>query len=291
MDYRVESELATMADGGRILLCRRHPRGPAVAVKCVRADDATLAEARLHRGLPRHPHLLAMRDVFIVDGMLHMVLDYCPKGDLFAELERQKRFERHTALVYLAQIAAAVQHVHRHGIAHRDLSLENVLLDDDGVAKLCDFGLAVEIATSPEDECDGGGGPVGKPNCMAPEVYAGDVCDPRKADVWSLGMMLFMMITGVPLVHIPSRQDKRFCMLEAYGAHSLVNLWNMEALFTESLLELVELMLEVDPRRRLSIDEVLHAVQIELQGLSDPPPRGAASPPKWEQWMRKLLFV
>ncbi|RHY01830.1 hypothetical protein DYB25_010771 [Aphanomyces astaci] len=257
MQYEVETELATVVQGS-VLLCRDRAAHALVVVKRVVATRDSMAEARLHLRLPRHRHVLRMRRSFHVDNMLHMVLDYCPNGDLFAELRRHTRLPSSTALQYMTQIASAVLHLHTQRVAHRDLTLENILLDANGACQVCDFGLAVVLPVTCNE-------PVGKVPYMAPEVYAGDDYDPCKADVWALGVMLFMLVTGVPPIQRPCRTDKRFVMLEAYGVHSLVNLWHMDALFSESMMELIEMMLEVDPIQRLSMKEVTTALRIELK--------------------------
>ncbi|CAK5156855.1 unnamed protein product [Aphanomyces euteiches] len=275
MKYRVERELAT-AQQGSILLGRDAELDRAVVIKSVAATDGAAAEVQIHASLPPHPHVLRLTDHFDHDNTIHMVFDYCPNGDLYAELKRRSRFRMDQALAYMAQITSAVLHIHSQGIAHRDLSLENVLLDASSNCQLCDFGLAVPVSSCSADD-----GPVGKMKYMAPEVFAEEAYDPCKADVWSLGIMLFMMVSGVLLVEQPSGKDKRYRMLEAYGVHSLVNLWHLEAFFSESLLELLELMLEIDPVRRLSTKEVLHALLTELNNLY---------PTSKRPWLRGVLL-
>ena len=100
--------------------------------------------------------------------------------------------------------------MHKNGYAHRDLSPENVLIDSQGNCKICDFGLvaASEVPTT---------GTVGKLFYMAPEVYAADRRSyvPKMADMWSLGALLFVMSTGIPLVDKPSVEDSKFQFFDA----------------------------------------------------------------------------
>ncbi|RHY24342.1 hypothetical protein DYB32_008890 [Aphanomyces invadans] len=257
MQYQVETDLAPALHGS-ILLCRDEATDSLVAIKRVVATADAFAEARVHLRLAQHRHVLPMRRSFHIDGNLHMVFDYCPNGDLYTELKRHTRLPVSRALDYMAQVASAVQHMHMQGVAHRDLTLENVLLDAKWSCRVCDFGLAVMLPVACNDR-------VGKVQYMAPEVYACESYDPCKADVWSVGIMLFMLITGVPPVNLPCVTDKRFAMLEAYGVHSLVNLWHMESLFSESVMELIETMLEVDPTQRLSMKEAAIALRAELK--------------------------
>ncbi|ETW07314.1 serine/threonine protein kinase [Aphanomyces invadans] len=272
--YTVVAHIATAANGG-IWLCR-NAKGRQSAVKRCEVgqsftssagttgdDDIELSrtidmERTINLTLQkhRHRHILEMEDYFEVDGFHHLVFEYCPNGDLLSCMKALPagRFPQAQAIHYMRQIVSAVHHMHTHGIAHRDLSLENVLLDNDRACKVCDFGLAVAVPSVHDDA-------VGKLNYMAPEVYAEMEYDPRAADVWSLGMMLFIMITGVPLVHVPDEAaDKRFGMLTQFGVLALVNRWKLEGLFSEPVLELIERMLELDPARRIQVVGVKKAL-------------------------------
>ncbi|RHY83332.1 hypothetical protein DYB37_012153 [Aphanomyces astaci] len=271
--YRVEGPIATSASGGGVWLCRNAKGRQSAIKRCGHSltssvgtdDDLDVGgqsqhdiERRVNVTLKRHRHrhILQMEDYFEVDGFHHLVFEYCPNGDLLSHMKTlpHGRFPQAQAVRYMRQVVSAVDHLHTHGIAHRDLSLENVLLDNNRDCKVCDFGLAVAVPSVHDDA-------VGKLNYMAPEVYAEAEYDPRVADVWSLGMMLFIMITGVPLVNVPDEaSDKRFFMLTHFGVLALVNRWKLEGLFSEPVLELIERMLDLDPTRRIDVRGVKKAL-------------------------------
>ncbi|DAZ96256.1 TPA: hypothetical protein N0F65_012559 [Lagenidium giganteum] len=112
------------------------------------------------------------------------------QGDVLQRVQASPtgRLDETTTLQCFRQLARAVRFLHQHGIAHRDFFLDNVLLQDKSVCKLCDFGLSVSANRVCSDI-------VGKAYYMAPEVVAESTYDPTAADMWSLGIML----TGSPL--------------------------------------------------------------------------------------------
>ncbi|OQR84293.1 protein kinase [Achlya hypogyna] len=285
-NYNVEGVIAR-ALYGQVLLCRTET-GSHTAVKrmslsstgtrpsmddeaedeyaLVRAEIEAEKNVNLALKRLRHRNIVAMEDAFEVDGFQHFVFEYCPNGELFDALKHTKnsRFSEVRALHYFRQIVSGVLHLHKVGYAHRDLSLENVLLDKDNVCKICDFGLAVPIANVASEY-------VGKLNYMAPEVHAGGPYDPAQVDVWSLGMMLFIMISGVPLVDIPSRLDRRFEILHDHGVEAIVQMWEMEHLFSSSILDLLQCMLLVNPTKRATLAQV-RAYLDAMDGPIVPPP-------------------
>ncbi|ETV98386.1 CAMK protein kinase [Aphanomyces invadans] len=193
-----------------------------------------------------HPHILRMRADFIQDGYDHMIFDYCAGGDLFDALDHGP-LPPPVAQRYFRQLALATSYMHAKGIAHRDLSLENVLLHNDN-CYVCDFGLAASVSSRCHDV-------VGKPFYIAPESLAGREYDPAKADVWSLGVMLFMMLTAVPLCTSASLPDSRFLYLKRHGVRRLLESWHIE--MGQDELDLLEHMLCVNPDNRYRMDQVV----------------------------------
>lgn len=147
-----------------------------------------------------HPNVVQLYDHVMEDDTMFLVMEYCAGGDLYSQIQKSTTdccLNERDVLQIMVQVLRGVHFMHSHGIAHRDLSLENVLLGQDGTCKIADFGLSTDATTISRD-C------VGKDNYMAPEVVAREAYDPSKADVWSLGIMWFMMLTGSPLLPIAS---------------------------------------------------------------------------------------
>lgn len=127
---------------------------------------------------------------------LHMVLELCNAPDLHQLLvEAGGPISEPEAASLFAQLMHAVSHCHRHGVAHRDIKPDNILFDTSGLLKLADFGSAALFSAG-----QGPGqlsGLVGTPYYVAPEVVAGRAYG-EKVDVWSAGVVLYVMLAGFP---------------------------------------------------------------------------------------------
>ncbi|KAG6572738.1 CAMK protein kinase [Phytophthora cinnamomi] len=200
-----------------------------------------------------HPNVVRSYFHFLQHDCLYLVSEYCADGDLYTHLTTATRngsMDECTSVHFMKEVLSGVAFLHRQlGIAHRDLSLENVLMHN-GVCKISDFGLSVGVGT----RCVG---PVGKQYYMAPEVVASDEYDPVKADIWSLGVMWFILLTGSPFVSVASGQSKAFVALEECGVAAVFESWKLTDRLSASIVGLVSKMLIIDPVRRISLDEIL----------------------------------
>ncbi|CAN6469479.1 unnamed protein product [Victoria cruziana] len=139
-----------------------------------------------------HPFVVQLRYSFQTKYRLYLVLDFINGGHLFFQLYHQGLFREDVARIYTAEIVSAVSHLHANGIMHRDLKPENILLDADGHVMLTDFGLAKQFEenTRSNSLC-------GTVEYMAPEIVLGKGHD-KAADWWSVGILLFEMLSGKP---------------------------------------------------------------------------------------------
>lgn len=139
-----------------------------------------------------HPFVVQLRYSFQTKYRLYLVLDFINGGHLFFQLYKQGLFREDLARIYAAEIVSAVSHLHANGIMHRDLKPENILVDVDGHAMLTDFGLAKQFKedTRSNSMC-------GTVEYMSPEIILGKGHD-KAADWWSVGILLFEMLTGKP---------------------------------------------------------------------------------------------
>lgn len=280
-DFTVEGTLQRTIFGSVVLA--RHRHGHLRAVKVVNrrmasqyrsirtgslVSESAEAEVRLLRLLRDvHPHrnLLALApqdEQYEEAGASYVTLPYAERGDLFSHVERQaggrsdnpEQFLSRCRRVF-AQLCLGLHHLHTVvGVAHNDLSLENALVFDDRIT-ICDYGLALEIGKPwPPTRRSSGKLPY-----QAPEIFHGRqrVCT-AKADVFSLGVLLFIAVFGTPPFKHPDRHaDKRYAYIQDGRLGELLGLWGESHLAPAPLVELIASMLREDPAIRVSLDDVM----------------------------------
>jgi len=141
----------------------------------------------------KHPFIVDLLYAFQTKGKLYLILEYLSGGELFMHLEREGIFLEDTACFYVAEITLALEHLHRQGIIYRDLKPENILLDAQGHVKLTDFGLckeSIDEQTVTHTFC-------GTIEYMAPEILTRSGHG-KAVDWWSLGALMYDMLTGAP---------------------------------------------------------------------------------------------
>jgi tetratricopeptide (TPR) repeat protein len=174
-----------------------------VALKVLRPElavtlgpDRFLQEIRLAAGLA-HPHILPLHDSGEADGLLFYVMPFVAGESLRDWLEREHTLPLTEALRIAREVADALDYAHRVGVVHRDIKPENILLQD-GHAVVADFGIARAISAAGARRMTTVGMAVGTREYMSPEQAAGGTPVDGRSDIYSLGCMLFEMLTGSP---------------------------------------------------------------------------------------------
>ncbi|KAG7386667.1 hypothetical protein PHYPSEUDO_015451 [Phytophthora pseudosyringae] len=180
------------------------------------------------------------------------------KGPFLSGVGGSKRLQEGVAHSYLLDVLSGLRFLHSHGIAHRDVSLENILLRD-GRAVIADFGLCVQ------DSAASGGPPgstfrceetVGKNYYMAPEIVAREQYDPRRADVWSAGIAFFILLTSSPPFERADPSDPGFRYVAKRGIRAVFTAWGLGQEVSGPMQDLLARMLCVDPEERVTVEEL-----------------------------------
>ncbi|EPS58774.1 hypothetical protein M569_16039, partial [Genlisea aurea] len=192
------------------------------------------------------PNVLSLHAVYEDEDYLHLVTDLCEGGDLYDRLSCGDRFSETEAAVVLKQLMVAIACCHRLGVAHRDIKPDNILFDSRGNLKLADFGSSEAFGVSEMS------GVVGTPYYVAPEVLRGrDYTE--KVDVWSAGVILYIMLAGVP----PFYGDGPAEIFQAVLRGNLRFPPEIFRSVSSDAKDLLRKMICKDVSRRLSADQVL----------------------------------
>lgn len=162
------------------------------------------AELRISQRL-RFPYIIETYEVLYLEKYIVVVMEYCVKGDLLAYIMNNGPLATQRIKLMFEEIVLAVDYMHERNIAHRDIKPENIFLDHEFNIKIGDFGLSqqLKIGAWSHTLC-------GTICYTAPEILTADQYDPKKADIWSLGILLFSMITRM----LPWRNETPSLLVE-----------------------------------------------------------------------------
>jgi len=267
--YRHEKVLGKGAFG-LVSLVRSVLTGELVAMKTI--DRSKLYTHNLKKTveqeirilkLLRHERIISLYEIIETPRAIHLVMEYSDGGNLHEHTKRHKRMEESMAQRLFLQLLEAVKHCHTQRVCHRDLKLENFVLDKgQSTLKLIDFGLSVVWA-------DGKGElfkSYGTPCYTAPEIIGGKRYLGPQVDVWSLGVSLSTMLTGaLPFQAIGASELNRRILR---GQFMLPDWLSSEAA------DLIRQMLTLSPERRITLDDIFEHPW--LQGVAEKESRLAA---------------
>mmetsp|Transcript_14733 Transcript_14733/g.12550 ORF Transcript_14733/g.12550 Transcript_14733/m.12550 type:complete len:203 (+) Transcript_14733:223-831(+) len=181
-----------------------------------------------------------------------IVCEYAEKGELWYYWDLSKRFEEKLARTIFLQIIQGVKECHEAGVVHRDLKLENLLFSSEFNLKIADFGLATwfgggdDAPTLLTSEC-------GTETYMAPEIKEGNKYDGKKADIYSCGVILLILVLGIN----PFPNVDQFCFRKnnkEYWEH-LQNQYGLNT--NNNFISLINNMLDLNPEKRMNVSEIL----------------------------------
>ncbi|EIW75620.1 Pkinase-domain-containing protein [Coniophora puteana RWD-64-598 SS2] len=216
-----------------------------VAIKQIpKAMSASLTREIHHHRTLHHPHITQMFEVIATEHAIWIVTELCLGGELFDYLAEKGRLAEDESKILFGQLCLAVAYLHDKGIVHRDLKLENVLLDERCRVKLGDFGFTREYERGAfmETFC-------GTTGYAAPEMLQGKKYLGPEVDIWSMGVILYTLLTGT----LPFDDDDEAIMRDKV----IEGKFEDPEWLSDDARELIRNVLEKDPSKRLTIPQIL----------------------------------
>ncbi|KAG7471363.1 hypothetical protein MATL_G00123730, partial [Megalops atlanticus] len=231
-----------------------------------------------------HPHIIKLYQVMETKNMLYLVTEYAKNGEIFDYLANHGRLSEAEARRKFWQILSAVEYCHNRHIVHRDLKAENLLLDGHMNIKIADFGFANFFQP---------GEPLatwcGSPPYAAPEVFEGQQYEGPQLDIWSMGVVLYVLVCGALPFDGPTLPVLRQRVLEGR--------FRIPYFMTEDCEHLIRRMLVLDPSKRLSLAQIKEhrwmALDMPVQRPAlyqqATPPEGGAGVGEYSEQVLRLM--
>jgi len=237
--------------------------------------------------LLEHQNIVRLYDVWENRNELYLIMEYVDGGELFHYVDERKGLPEDEAVYIFRQIVSALLYCHRLRICHRDLKPENILLNQrDLTVKLIDFGMAAlqpkgrQLST-----------PCGSPHYAAPEVVSSKPYDGTQADVWSCGVILYVMLTGTTPFNYSADGDIRLLFRDIARA----KYWMPPDLSHEAK-DLIKRIFVPDPSRRITMDGIwehplIHKYDKDFgfEGQAGSKEAAIGPEPKLDQWKVKRI--
>lgn len=251
--------IKTLGEGtyGKVKLAKDRNTGEEVAIKYIKKtkihDDVDLGrirrEIRIMSSLS-HPHIINVREVFENKDKIILVMEYAKGGELYDYINDRHRLSEKEARRLYRQIVSAIHHCHENGIVHRDLKLENIVMEKDGCIKIADFGLSnyYSFNSTLSTFC-------GSPLYASPEIVNGQPYHGPEVDCWSLGVILYTLVYGA--MPFDSSDFKVLRKQISSGDY-------FEPAQPSEAAGLIRHLLTVNPAKRAKMDDILNHWWVNL---------------------------
>ncbi|XP_054784568.1 CBL-interacting protein kinase 18-like [Prosopis cineraria] len=239
----------------KVYYARNLVTGMSVAIKIIDKEkilkvgmiDQIKREISVMR-LVRHPHVVELYEVMATKTKIYFVMECAKGGELFHKVAKGK-LKEDVARKYFQQLISAVDYCHSRGVCHRDLKPENLLLDENGNLKVSDFGLSALAESKHQDgllhtTC-------GTPAYVAPEVINRKGYDGFKADIWSCGVILYVLLAG----YLPFQNSNLMEMYRKIGKGE----YKFPSWFAPDVRRLLSKILVPNPNKRISMAKIMES--------------------------------
>uniref|UniRef100_A0A1A9WHS5 non-specific serine/threonine protein kinase n=1 Tax=Glossina brevipalpis TaxID=37001 RepID=A0A1A9WHS5_9MUSC len=219
------------------------------AVRTKKLAEYIASERQILEIVDKSPFVVGLHYAFQTPYDLCLVLDYVSGGDLFMHLCNAKRFSNANVKFYIAELVLALEHLHKLNIIHRDIKLENILLDKQGHIVLTDFGLSKIFSFESDNRTNSFCGTL---EYMAPEIMRND---PNGYDVvvdwWSVGVVTYELLTGVSPFVVIKKKNSLSDILKRIENKNLI----FPRVLCKTAKDFIIKMLEKDPKKRLGCNK------------------------------------
>lgn len=237
-----------------VYLVENSETGEQFALKCTskarftnqRIKKKLVSEIEIHHSL-HHRHIVEFKGVFQDSNYVYFVLEYCSKGNVLESLRLHPPFNEKRTANIARQVLEALVYLHKKKIVHRDLKLQNFLIDSDDVIKLADFGLSLNLEKMPPKPSI-----CGTPGYISPEVVTGNPDHTPAIDIWALGVCVFLMLTGKQPFKSTDRKETYKKIKHVTYA------WPATPVVSDTAKSFVDSVLKRNPEQRPSAQLLLH---------------------------------
>ncbi|MAE65930.1 MAG: serine/threonine protein kinase [Phycisphaeraceae bacterium] len=216
-----------------------------------------------------HANIVGALDVGRVGDTHYFVMEYAKGKTVYDEIAKNKRYEEAEALQLITQVARALEHAHGAGIIHRDVKPKNIMITEDGEAKLADMGLARPMDDAPDEEK---GKAYGTPYYISPEQIRGEAEIDGRADIYGLGATLFHMVTG----RVPFEGPNPSAVMHKHLRDPLPRPDDLNTKLSKGICEIIEMCMAKDREDRYQSSEEL-IQDLELVKIGEAPVQARTS--------------